>query len=192
MLADIKKDPAWYAGVLVKRVHRVFTMTTPVRLSWPTGWLDLPWHAALLLPLAAVLALFRSRFLLGLSLFTFPTTTTALLVYSDLGTTYYGVYHQVAFAVLASVVLGHAVFWADRALRRRRAHVSLPASRSDDEPVDIPAAPLGMSEVTASEHAAAPTASEAVASEALTASTATRGDGDLPREREAKTEINDG
>lgn len=125
VLTDIKKDPAWYLGVLARRVHRIFTMTTPIRVSWPTGFINVPWHAALLVPVAALLALVRSRFLLGLTVFTLPSVTTALLVFSDLGVTYYGIFHVITFAVVASVVVHHALFWLRRALRRSRAQVAL-------------------------------------------------------------------
>ena len=121
ILSDIKSDPVWYLGILVKRVHRVFTTTTPVRLTWQTGWVGIPWHAAMLLPLVALLAIVRSRFLVGVSLFTLPTVTTALVVYSDRGLTYYGVFHIIAFAVVASIAALHMSFWGARRLRRYRA-----------------------------------------------------------------------
>ncbi|HVJ90381.1 MAG TPA: hypothetical protein VM580_11315, partial [Labilithrix sp.] len=62
------------------------------------------------------LALFRSRFLLGLVLFTLPGISTALIVYSDRGITYYGIFHIVAFAVVASILVSHALFWGGREL----------------------------------------------------------------------------
>jgi hypothetical protein len=144
VLSDIKHDPVWYIGVLAKRVHRIFTTTTPVRVSWSTGWLNVPWHAVMLLPLVVLLALCRSRFLLGLSLFTLPSVTTAFVIYSDRGITFYGIFHIVAFAVVASIVVSHALFWGDRALRRRErartpspSATALAAGSSDDK--DAPA-----------------------------------------------------
>jgi hypothetical protein len=125
VLSDIKKDPAWYLGVLANRVHRIFTMTTPIRVTWPSGFLNVPWHAALLVPVAALLALARSRFLLGLTLFTLPSATTALLIFSDLGITYYGIFHIVTFAVVASIIVSHLLFWGTRAFRRSRLQLAL-------------------------------------------------------------------
>jgi hypothetical protein len=120
ILTDIKKDPVWYLGVLAKRIHRIFTMTTPVRISWWTSWWNMPWHAVLAVPLVLLLAAFRSRFLLGITLFTLPSLTTALVVYSDRGITYYGLFHIVAFATLASIAVSHAYYWGARALRNYR------------------------------------------------------------------------
>jgi hypothetical protein len=121
VLADIRNDPWWYLGILAKRVKRVFTMTTPVRISWWRGWLTLPWHAALVVPTVVLLALARSRFLLRIILFTVPTVATAVAVFSDRGMTYYGIFHVVSFAVVLTVALQHAVYHAGRARALRRA-----------------------------------------------------------------------
>jgi hypothetical protein len=60
-----------------------------------------------LLPLgvAAVVMRARSVFLLKLLLFLAPLASTALLVYSGQGTTYYSVVHLVAFGLCVAWVL---------------------------------------------------------------------------------------
>lgn len=121
VLSDIKRDPLWYAGVLMKRVHRIFTMTTPVRVTMPSGWFTIPWHGVVFFPLVALFALLRSRLLVGISLFTLPSVTTALVIYSDRGITYYGIFHIVTFALVIGALLCHAHFWAGRALERYEA-----------------------------------------------------------------------
>jgi hypothetical protein len=124
VLSDIRQHPLWYGGILAKRVRRVFTMTTPIRLSSAGGWIAFPWHAALALPLVIVLALARSRLLLGLVLFTIPSVATAVLIYSDKGTTYYGVFHIIAFAIFTSGAASHLVHWTAPLLQRTRARVA--------------------------------------------------------------------
>jgi len=126
VLGDIKKDPLWYLDILAKRVHRIFTMTTPVRLTWPTGFLNLPWKGFFLVPLGILLALTRSRFWLGLCLFTMPTATTALLVFSDLGVTYYGIFHIITCGVFVSILVSHGLYWGKRALKKYRVAESEP------------------------------------------------------------------
>lgn len=135
VLHDIRQDPLWYLGVLTKRVGRILTMTSPVRISWATGWVTMSiWHALLTIPLLLGLLAMRSRLLVGITLFTIPSLTTALLVFSDLGITYYGVFHIIGFAVVVSVLLEHAIFWGRRWLSRRR-------SDSGKEPETISSSP---------------------------------------------------
>lgn len=120
VISDVKKDPGWYLGVLWNRAKRIMNMTTPVRVSWSTGHKDMPWMSALTVPLLALLALLRSRFLAGLVLFTFPGVTTAFVIFSDLGTTYYGVFHIIAFAVIVTAFVHHAWYWGKREVAKRR------------------------------------------------------------------------
>ena len=129
ILHDISHDPAWYLGVLAKRVGRIFTATTPIRLTWRSGWTNLPWRAVFVVPLLLLLVAARSRFLVGLLLFTLPSLTTALVVYSDRGITYYGIFHIIGFAVLAGIVAAHAIYWGERVVKKRlaRAKTEAPA-----------------------------------------------------------------
>lgn len=120
VLGDIKKDPGWYLGVLWKRAKRIMTATTPIRVSWSSDWKNVPWSSTLVLPIIGALALLRSRFLFGLALFTVPTVTTAFVIFSDLGTTYYGVFHIIACAIVVSSVVQHAWYWGRREIERRR------------------------------------------------------------------------
>jgi hypothetical protein len=100
---DITHDPVWYLTILAKRVGRLVVETTPPTVALGNGrTASLPRSAVWgLLPLgvAAVALRARSRFLLKLLLFLAPLASTALLVYSGQGTTYYSVVHLVAFGV---------------------------------------------------------------------------------------------
>jgi hypothetical protein len=121
IIHDITHDPFWYLDILKKRAIRIFDVVTPVRVSWPTGFLNVPWKAWFTLPLALFLLITRSRFWLGITLFTFPTLTTAFLIFSDLGTTYYGVYHNIACGVFMTMLMMHGMYWGLRAYRKKAA-----------------------------------------------------------------------
>jgi hypothetical protein len=109
VLHDITHDPAWYLTILAKRVGRLVKDTTPPTLAWGDGRkASLPPSVAWgLLPVgvAAVLLRARSFFLLKLLLFLAPLASTALLVYSGQGTTYYSVVHLVAFGLCVAWLL---------------------------------------------------------------------------------------
>jgi hypothetical protein len=120
VLSDIKSDPGWYASILAKRVKRVIAEATPVRVA---GWkkaIDIPGLSAwLFVPLLAMLALARERFAAKLLIFTLPTLTTALVVYSGRGVAYYGIYHLIMAAALVAIAVEGARTGV-RAWRRRR------------------------------------------------------------------------
>jgi hypothetical protein len=116
---DITHDPLWYFTILAKRLRRQITETTPPTVALGDGrkvglrpsaaWGLLPFGVA------AVLLRARSRFLLKLLFFLAPLASTALVVYSGDGTTYYSVLHLVAFGLclawLVEAVLG---WWPPR------------------------------------------------------------------------------
>lgn len=118
VLSDIKKDPGWYLGVLAKRAGAILDETTPIRITWAKGWLQMPWHGALSIPLLLLLFAFRQKLLAGTLLFTVPTVTSAFVVYSARGMTYYGVFHIIAFAIVLGIALHQAVYWGLRVARR--------------------------------------------------------------------------
>jgi len=116
---DITHDPLWYIGVLARRVARVFTWTTPVRLAAGSWWLGLPWNGLLTVPLLLLLVATRSWPLLKLASFPLGTSLPAVLVFSGTvpGQTYTGWFHILA----AAIVLAGFVDVA-RELGRRRGY----------------------------------------------------------------------
>jgi hypothetical protein len=121
VVGDIKADPLWYAGILLRRMARVLSWTTPVRLT--VG----PWHAGLrwtgwaALPMLAALAWTRSWPALKMALFPLGTSVTAVLVFSGTvrGQTYSGWFHLMGAALLLAAVAS-AAGEVLRGLRRRR------------------------------------------------------------------------
>jgi len=119
---DITHDPVWYLTILAKRVQRLVIETTPPTVARGDGraaslprsvvWGLLPFGAA------AVAWRARSHFLLKLLLFLTPLASTALLVYSGQGTTYYSVTHLVAFALGVAWLLEALMGWRWPAVSR--------------------------------------------------------------------------
>ena len=129
---DITHDPVWYVGVLARRIARVFTWTTPVRLAAGSWWLDLPWNGLLTVPLLLALAATRSWHLLKLAAFPLGTSLPAVLVFSGTvpGQTYMGWFHIIAASIVLSALidvvreLGRRTWRARVATRRRTADVA--------------------------------------------------------------------
>jgi len=116
---DVIHDPLWYAGVLARRVARVFTWTTPVRLAAGRWWMDLPWSGLAVVPLFLALALTRSWSLLKIACFPLGTSLPAVLVFSGTvpGQTYTGWFH-----ILGAAIVLAALIDAVREVGRRRGY----------------------------------------------------------------------
>jgi hypothetical protein len=104
VLHDIVHDPLWYAGILARRVLRIITDTTPVRVAVGSWWLTLPIGGFLIVPLLALLIIARAWMLLKLVGFMVPLSFPALLVYSDQGMTYYSSYHLMTAAIVVGAL----------------------------------------------------------------------------------------
>jgi hypothetical protein len=148
IIHDVTHDPLWYLDILKKRAVRIFEVTTPVRLSWPTGFINIPWKAWFTIPLVLFLFITRSRFWGLISLFTFPTLTTAFVIFSDLGTTYYGTYHHVACAVVGTMLTSHAMYWGLRAYRKQQQKTRTAAAADSKKVEDNNPKPEGEPEET--------------------------------------------
>lgn len=99
VLGEIRRDPGWYAGILLQRAVAVLRDATPVALSLGTVTLALPGAGWWLLPVLAF-ALWRRRWFHAMLIaFTLPLSAVALLVYSGQGMTFYGIAHLIAVAV---------------------------------------------------------------------------------------------
>lgn len=128
VLHDISYDPRWYLEIVARRIGRVLTWTTPVRLAVGARWVDLPWSALASVAVMAVLALARSWPLLKLSLFPLATSLPAVLVFSGTvpGQTYTGWFHIVAAAILLAALAGAAIEVARRPPWRKRPATAQP------------------------------------------------------------------
>ncbi len=108
VVRDVRADPGWYATILLKRVGRILTETTPVQLTIGAhrarvraGWVG-PVALAIL-----VVQLARRRWMPAkLLLFSLPLSLNPLLVYSSGGLTNYSCFHLVAAALAAYEGLG--------------------------------------------------------------------------------------
>jgi hypothetical protein len=107
VLHDIRHDPAWYGRILLSRVHRILTETTPVAIrigdhSWSmqAAWLG---PACVLLLIANLLA--RRWAEAKLLLFSTPMSLAALIVYSGRGMTSYAGYHHIGVALFVGLGL---------------------------------------------------------------------------------------
>lgn len=113
ILGDIKRDPAWYVDILVKRVRRLLTDTSPVSLSFSTEQFQtksglLGWACA---PLLLFLLGTRRHFLAKLLVFSLPLTITPLVIYSDRGMSYYSCFHIFGAAIFLMLMASGARRW---------------------------------------------------------------------------------
>jgi hypothetical protein len=118
---DVSHDPLWYLGVLARRVVRVLSWTTPVRLAAGPWHATLPWNAWATLPLIAALVWMRSGALLKLALFPLATSAPAVLVFSGTypGQTWTGWVHILGAAIVLAALVDAAVLLGRRAWRAR-------------------------------------------------------------------------
>jgi hypothetical protein len=125
VLDDIKHDPKWFADILYKRVERVLTEATPVRLSTRTGWWNVPWISGkYFLPLLVLAFVARAKFATKLLLFTLPSVTTALIVFCDRGIHWYGIFHLFTAAILVMIALEVARLGVAQLRRRQKARAN--------------------------------------------------------------------
>jgi hypothetical protein len=121
VIYDIRHDPMWFVGILYKRVERVLTEATPIRVSTRTGWWNVPWLSGKwFVPLLALLFVARAKFATKLLVFTLPSLTTALIVYCDCGIHWYGIFHLFMAAILVMLVVEVARMGYARVRRSRR------------------------------------------------------------------------
>lgn len=111
VLHDIVNDPLWYVGILLRRAHRILTVTTPVRLGVGSHFVDVPFTGWLFLPALAALAWVRRWDQLQLLLFFLPTSLVSLLVYSKRGFTYNSAFHLALFALILCWLANAAYRW---------------------------------------------------------------------------------
>ncbi len=105
LLSRIGRRPFWYAGILWRRVIRVLSQTTPVRVAWGRHHLPVPFSGWLVLPILGLLIWARAWFHLRMLVLLGGTSATAILVYSGGNTPFYSTYHIASAAVACSVAV---------------------------------------------------------------------------------------
>ena len=101
ILTDIRDEPSWFLGVLLKRAERIFDRATPVRLGLGARFVDIPFSAWLVLPMLALLLFLRRWEQVKLLIFFSPTSLPAFLIHSGGGFTNPTAFHLAAFALFA-------------------------------------------------------------------------------------------
>lgn len=120
VLADISGDPFWYLDILVSRVKRILTETTPLQVALGRHAFGVPWNFLPVLPLFLLCFVTRRRYLGGLLLVPLPLSVGPLLIYSGDGATYTAISHLVGAAIFLAA-LGHGGYFLVRQqLARRR------------------------------------------------------------------------
>jgi hypothetical protein len=126
VVGDIKSDPMWYARIIAKRVERVLTEPTPVRITWNKDWITLPGESLFsgkaFVPLLFLCLFTRARLFAKILVFTLPTCVTAIIVFSGRGIAWYGIFHIFTVTVLGALLIELARrAWAFYLRRRREA-----------------------------------------------------------------------
>ena len=119
VLGDIRADPLWYASVIAKRLNRLFSEPTPIRLGFGSRYFDLPWTAWLLIPALGWVAFLRRWDELVLLGFYLPTSLTTVAVHASPSMSYNSAFHQVLFAIVVCWA-AHGALEFSLALRARR------------------------------------------------------------------------
>jgi hypothetical protein len=104
---DITHHPFWYAGILIRRIWRVLTWTTPVRFAAGPWSVTVPWNGLAVLPVLGLLAWTRSWATLKLTLFPLGSSLSAILIFSGTipGQTYSGWFHVMGAAVVVAALI---------------------------------------------------------------------------------------
>lgn len=118
VLSDIFRNPAWYLQVLAQRAWRILTEVVPVRIALGSKYWGTLVSGLWLIPIGLVLVWLRQWTMLKLVGFTLPLATTALVIYSGSGFTYYSIYPQILVAIIADALL-KAAGWSARFLTKR-------------------------------------------------------------------------
>ncbi len=117
VVADIKKDPKWYLGIIRDRVMRVMTTPVPVGFATKTDqyYLSGPMLTFACIPLLIFLGISRRWAHLKIFAFSVPLSIAPIAVYSGMGMTNYSCFH------LFGVFLWGLVAWEGmRAMYARR------------------------------------------------------------------------
>jgi hypothetical protein len=100
VLTEIKSDPVWYAGIIMKRIGLTLNKFVPVRVTVGSFWVDFPFSPWLLFPYAVYVIYRREWEQAKLLVFFAPLSLVAILIYSGVGFTFLTLAHLVLFALL--------------------------------------------------------------------------------------------
>lgn len=105
VLSRIFSDPVWYVTIVAKRIWRVLTDTTPVRIGVGDRAVSVPFSGLLLLPIIALLCYHRKWLAARLACFGLATSIPAVVMFSGGGMCNYAVYHNILAALLFAGVV---------------------------------------------------------------------------------------
>jgi hypothetical protein len=111
VIFDITHDPMWYLDIILKRVWRVFSETTPIRISLGRRWVTLPMHGLFLIPMMLILIAGHNWMLLKLICFTLPLAFAAIVICSEGGMSFYSCYHIFVVAICIAWLTEGGLLW---------------------------------------------------------------------------------
>jgi hypothetical protein len=115
IVSDIRRDPAWFLGVLGKRAWSVSSEQPAAQIViGKKAPFAVPSHGWLFPVVLALLALARNGFLIKLAIFSLPLSLPALLVYSKGGMIYVSTFHLFAVGITLATVFYGAAWWLGR------------------------------------------------------------------------------
>jgi hypothetical protein len=112
VLGKIRRDPAWFVGVMAKRLVAVFDTTVPVFLALPPKRAVLPISGWFVVPLVLWLLHRGRREHAIVILFTLPVSFIMLVISTEFDMPYFSIYHLIGCAVVCSEVLRWGAAWA--------------------------------------------------------------------------------
>jgi hypothetical protein len=125
ILDNIRKDPAWFAGIIKKRIGKVMTTPVPVGFATTTDqyYLSGPLLTFACIPLLVFLVVSRRWAYLKLFLFALPLSIAPVAVFSGLGMTNYSCFHLFGAFLWALVAWeGMVAMWKRRRILRPGLH----------------------------------------------------------------------
>lgn len=109
VIRTVTHDPLWFAGIIARRVKRVFVDNTPYRVGYGTHYVDLPVSSRLVTALWALLLLAsvatQGKAKLGLFILPASVGMVSLGQLADYGLQFYCIVHLFVFAYVACVLL---------------------------------------------------------------------------------------
>jgi hypothetical protein len=113
ILQDIVHDPLWYGGILLKRLLRLATETSPLRLAMGQYKIQFNFPMFLLsVPVCILAILSPGRMALMLIIISLSTSITAFVIFSGKNMTMYSSYHLISASLALNWVVEY--LWTQR------------------------------------------------------------------------------
>jgi len=106
-ITDIKNDPLWYLGILVKRTQKFFFHLSPMGISLKDRVIPLPFHGIIVLLFGFILFRYKKWFWLKLMFFTLPLGVSVIAVFYGWNNSYQSIFHLFSFSILAYGLVGY-------------------------------------------------------------------------------------